>query len=130
MNFSFPIVGARFRPPAQGLLACLPYGFPLVLSREPTNAHDGNAVRVLITDVRALSALEEHLVDENLVGFGSTHADVLALARKGPIQLGYIPRENAIQFAPLLDKHDGQCAAALGFSASGLMRVVGVLSEI
>jgi hypothetical protein len=130
MNFSFPIVGARFRPPAQGLLACLPYGFPLVLSREPTNAHDGNAVRVLITDIRALSALEEHLVDENLVGFGSTHADVLALAKKGPIHLGYIPRENAIQFASILDKHGGQWKAALGFSASGLMRVVGVIDEI
>jgi hypothetical protein len=130
MNFSFAIVGARFRPPAQGLLACLPYGFPLVLSREPTNAHDGNAVRVLITDIRALSALEEHFVDENLTGFGSTHADVLALARKGPIQLGYIPRENALAFAGKLDAQGGQCEAAIGFSASGFTRVVGVLSEV
>jgi hypothetical protein len=43
-----PIVGAKFRPPAQEVLTLLPAGAELLLRRQPDNPHDGNAVQVLL----------------------------------------------------------------------------------
>lgn len=43
---SLPIVGARYRPPADAILRILPYGHPLSLIAEPTNPADPNAIRV------------------------------------------------------------------------------------
>jgi HIRAN domain len=122
-QFSLAIVGAKFRPPAAGLLSVLPQGFPLSVQREPTNAHDENAVMVLMHDVDAFSILDDRLVNEHLAGFGMGQEEVREMLRKGPVQLGYIPREDAKTLAPLLDHIGGSARAQFGFSASGLPRV-------
>lgn len=43
-----PLVGMFFRPPAQQVTASLPLGSPLWIEREPTNAYDPNACKVLL----------------------------------------------------------------------------------
>lgn len=44
-----PIVGAQFRPPALLLLRVLPSQHPLILESEPSNEHDPDAIRVLLS---------------------------------------------------------------------------------
>jgi hypothetical protein len=123
MMFSLAIVGARFRPPAAGILSVLPQGFPLHVQREPTNAHDGNAIAVLVRNIGAFSTVDEKLVNEHLAGFGMDREDVMEMLRTGPLHLGYIPREDAQRVAPLLDRVGGSSPAQFSFSASGLPRV-------
>lgn len=43
-----PIVGMHFRPPAKDVLNLLPGGTELLLLREPDNAHDFSAIKVLV----------------------------------------------------------------------------------
>jgi hypothetical protein len=128
-QFSLAIVGAKFRPPAAGLLSVLPQSFPLRVQREPTNAHDENAVMVLMHDVDAFSTLDEDIVDGHLMGFGMGRQDVVEMLYIGPVQLGYIPREDAKTLASLLDDVGGSAPAQFGFSMSGLPRVKFTLAD-
>jgi hypothetical protein len=124
MRYSLAIVGSKFRPPSAGLLSVLPSAFPLRVQREPSNAYDANAVMVVLDDVAAFSALDSELVNEKLAGYGFTKHDALERMREaGPFHLGYIPREQAAQLASVLDSVGGSCAAQLGFSITGQMRV-------
>lgn len=89
---SLPIVGARFRPPAQEVLQLLPANYPLILRREPENPYDENAIKVLMclgTMSDETSNNISHLLDED----GPTE-----------LHLGYIPREIAAKMAPLMDQ--------------------------
>lgn len=87
---TLPIVGAKFRPPAEDVLRLLPANAPLLLRRQPENPHDGNAVQVL------------YKPDD------STSNDVLDVLVENAIEdivhLGFIPREAAQQLAIVMDK--------------------------
>jgi hypothetical protein len=94
-----PIVGAKFRPPAQEVLALLPAGAELLLRRQPDNPHDGNAVQVLLPISESLS---EDIINE--LDAAGVDLDTETL------HLGYIPRADsnlptdAARLAPLMDR--------------------------
>jgi|HubBroStandDraft_1064217.scaffolds.fasta_scaffold57781_5 hypothetical protein len=100
MRYALPIVGARFRPPSVGLLEVMPLGFPLLLAREPSNAYDANAVRVLIPGLAEFDTLPVEAVVEKCAGFGK---EVIAVRDAMPWHLGYIPREVAEEVARVMD---------------------------
>lgn len=47
-NFTAPLVGMHFRPPAKDIVNCLPAGVELLLEHQPDNPYDGDAIRVLL----------------------------------------------------------------------------------
>lgn len=125
------IVGMRFRPPAQGILDALPQGFPLVLRREPGNAHDANAIGVHIgvteNEREMFGGLDEQIVNEKLAGFGCSRDDVLA---RMPMQLGYIPKEDAEDIAPMADQIGlATWRGVLAFSPEGKPRITFSVEE-
>lgn len=77
MTHTYPIVGARFHPPAEALIGVMPVGTRLTLRPEPDNEYDANAIAVFVRRVEI--AVFQYLLDE---------AD-------NEIQLGYLPRELA-----------------------------------
>ncbi len=83
----FPIVGAKYRPPAEAILAALPIGARLILRPEPWNEHDRFAKAVII-NVNDLpdSTLAE--LDGKIGKFGMTIRDLIATPEH---HLGYIP---------------------------------------
>jgi len=113
MSETYPIVGAHFRPPAKGILECLPASCPLVLRPEPDNPFDPNAVMVLVrsADVPASSHASLALA---LPGYGSGLDEFLA---QPEWHLGYVPRTRAIELAPSLLGSDAP--GLLTFGASG-----------
>jgi hypothetical protein len=94
-----PIVGARFRPPAAGLLSVLPAAARLLVRREPDNQYDPNALQVLVTR-ETLAQLPEQQLQAACEGFGFGASEVLAAAEW---HLGYVPRGEAEKFAPRFD---------------------------
>lgn len=80
---TLPIVGARFRPPAEEIILNLAAGTPLILHRQPENPYDVNAIAVLIDQQFTLFP---ESADEN-----------------GMIHLGFIPKEHAAEIAPIMD---------------------------
>jgi hypothetical protein len=92
-----PIVGARFRPPAEDVLRLLPAGTELILRRQPENPHDGNAVQVLLPGSHDLEEIWKIIQSE----LGEDFNDDL--------HLGFIPRADqklpmdAARLAPLMD---------------------------
>lgn len=100
----YPIVGARYRPPAQAILAALPQGTRLLLQPEPLNPHDPNAVMVIVPEIP--EAAHDHLTDE-LASYGMSLEEVLSSC---PWHLGYVPREAQPRPAG---------AAVLSFNARG-----------
>lgn len=130
-TFSCAIVGAKFRPPALGILAALCANFPLVLRREPGNVHDANAIQVMLGDSAndrlAFEELDREFVDEKLAAYGFNRDDVLA---RLPVQLGYIPRDDAERIAALADQHAlTSWWGVFGFDARGQARVSFQLGE-
>ena len=116
MSTSYPIVGMKFRPPAQGILNVLPAGAKLLARREPSNAYDANAIQVLWCTDPAL--VETSKLDLSVEGYGSSAASVLA---QNEWHLGYIPRTEALVLAPKMDAAGKtMLEARLTFSASGL----------
>ena len=115
------IVGAHFRPPAKGLLACLPSGSKLLARREASNAYDVNAIQV-IWPTSGLNAengigLSADTVQAAVEGFGSSADEVFAAPEW---HLGYVPRTEAAQIAPIMDA--AQCTELPGeltFAATG-----------
>ena len=106
---TLPIVGAKFRPPAAGLLAVLGTGAGLLLRREPDNAYDANAVQVLAA-VEELKKLPRAQLQSSVEGFGFSAEEVLgeeltlgATVLAMEWHLGYIPRSAAEGLAEHFD---------------------------
>lgn len=81
------LVGAHFRPPAKQVLANLPSGAELVLSPEPENPYDPNALRVLVWPGEIPEVMHSSL-DEALQGTGHDLGELLA--SEEPFWLGYV----------------------------------------
>lgn len=116
MTRTLAIVGAKFRPPAAGLLAVLPSGAALSLVREPGNPYDSNAIAVYVSrDVlRKLPAVK---LDDAIVGYGTGYA---ALMMQERWHLGYVPRTESVMLAPLMDSaQTPTLPGELMFTASG-----------
>jgi hypothetical protein len=113
-RYTLPIVGARFRPPAQGLLDVLAHSTPLVLRREPSNEYDINAIQVLVAS-SAITAPTAQLA-KVLEGYGLTIEDLHA---RSEWHLGYIPRGDAAQLAPRIDAGALVTRCTLGFGIDG-----------
>lgn len=113
MQYTFPIVGARFRPPAVPILGVLPSGTPLRVVAEPENEHDPNAVALWI-DTEAIPQRCHRDLGEASPNFGFGLEDILATPEW---HLGYIPRVSAENFAPLLCDYDA--SGVLGFDEKG-----------
>ena len=99
---TYPIVGAKFRPPASGLLSVLPSGAALVVRREPDNPYDPNALQVLVRCEELEKLLREQL-QAAVEGFGFTAAEV-SLHEPPEWHLGYVPRSEALQLASHFDQ--------------------------
>ena len=89
----YRLVGERFRPPAEIILAGLDGLVPVVLQREPRNTYDGNAIRVLLVD------------------------------REPPFHLGYIKREDAMDLAQTMDGAGQTEVGATLYPAQRLIKV-------
>lgn len=94
------IVGARFRPPASGLLSVLPGGAPLMVRREPSNQYDANALQVLLPITSLQEAVPEEQLRAAVEGFGFGLAEIFA---QPEWHLGYVPRTDAELLAPSFD---------------------------
>lgn len=114
------LVGAKFRPPAAGLLAVLPAHAALALRREPSNLYDPNAIQVLVTR-ETLALVNVDRLAEACSGYGITLED---LASTPEWHLGYVPRSEAEHLAPLMDRASAsELRGELTFSASGSAQV-------
>ncbi len=110
------IVGAKFRPPARGLLDTLPLGARLLARREGSNAHDANAIQVLVRSEDFQPVSKEMEIACEGFGFGARQ-----LESQPEWHLGYIPREKAAELAPRLDALGlSELEGQLSFSAQGL----------
>lgn len=94
---TLPIVGARFRPPAQEVLDNLPAGAKLLLRRQPDNPYDGNAVQVMLNFDAVADLPDSTRVSHVLI-------DHEKLPQDFPLHLGFIPREAAAKLAPVMDQ--------------------------
>jgi len=124
MTASYPIVGAKFRPPAQGLLNVLPSGAKLLARREAANAYDANAIQVIwLTRDKCFETAEGlSKLDAAVEGFGSSGRDVLDAPEW---HLGYIPRTDALTLAPRMDRANVQTLdGQLTFNAAGQPRIM------
>lgn len=99
---SLPIVGARFRPPAEDVLRNLPSGADLILRRQPDNPYDANAVQVMLPD-------------------GDIANEMAALFEfEPPLHLGFIPRTEAASIGPQMDERQiEEIKGLLTFSPQG-----------
>lgn len=91
-----PIVGAHFRPPAKAILAQLPVGCDLVVTPEPDNAYDSNALAIFVETKSIPPTVYPDLAQE-AIGYGFSLDEILA---KPAWHLGYIPRDLAATLAP------------------------------
>lgn len=81
-----PLVGAAFRPPAKAILNVLPTGCPLYLEREPENAYDPHAIKVLVEPKDIPTSQHEHLAGA-AIGYGTSLEEILSAKL---IHLGYV----------------------------------------
>lgn len=122
------IVGAKFRPPALGILSILPAGARLIARRESTNQYDANAIQVIWpTAPLANSKASVTEINDRLAGYGCSLDE---LESQPHWHLGYIPRERAAELAPKMDA-DGQSdlEGSLFFSPSGNANVQLIMQE-
>jgi|HubBroStandDraft_6_1064221.scaffolds.fasta_scaffold110104_7 hypothetical protein len=115
------IVGAHFRPPAKGLITCLPFGTKLIARREASNAYDTNAIQVIWPtagcDAQNGTGVSRDTVQSAVEGYGSSADEVFA---QPEWHLGYIPRTEAANIAPLMDRAGvSELAGELTFAATG-----------
>ena len=93
-----PIVGMHFGmergSPAKALVEYLPVGAALILRAEPDNAHDPNAIRILVPGSSFPESCHEAL-EGALRGYGFALADII-FEDEG-WHLGYVPRELAAE---------------------------------
>lgn len=115
------IVGAHFRPPAKGLLSCLPAGSKLLARREASNAYDANALQVIwptsgVNSELGLGVMRDE-VQKNVEGFGSSADEVFTAPEW---HLGYVPRTEAALLAPKMDAMGlSELSGELTFAATG-----------
>lgn len=117
-SYTIPIVGARFRPPADAVLQLLPANAPLKMHRQPENPYDENAIQLMLPDwVKTYPQIVEH-------PDVSKHYDE---ENQPPVDLhlGYIPKDFAAKIAPVMDIDVGtdlttpDWEGTLGFTSSG-----------
>jgi hypothetical protein len=127
------IVGARFRPPAAGVLSVLPGSASLLVRREPSNPYDPNALQVLVP-AEVLAALPQPQLLAAVEGFGFTLGeagpgqlvtnDYARSPLETPLHLGYVPRVEAATLAGAFDKAGvREVPGELTFAADGAPRV-------
>jgi hypothetical protein len=93
-----PIVGAFYRPPAKTIMNLLDVGHELVLSPEPTNQYDPNAIRVLVKlNTIMIPEVDKDRISDELMRFGASWEDLqkdeFGEKSEDPVfHLGYIPR--------------------------------------
>jgi len=90
-SHSAPLVGAHFRPPAKALLAALPADHPLILSPEPTNPYDPNAIAVFLSSKTVNQDILSELSD-TLPPMG---CDVETFLSQPLWHVGYMAKEHA-----------------------------------
>jgi hypothetical protein len=78
----FPIVGSRFRPPAEAIIEALPVGQPLILRPEPENPHDPRAKAIWVRTA---------LLTETARHYLSQRTDLRLINQEAEWHLGYIP---------------------------------------
>lgn len=108
------IVGARFRPPAAGLLSVLGTGAALTVRREPDNPYDANALQVLVS-ASTLQGLPPAALQASCEGFGFGVSELLA---QPEWHLGYVPREAAEHLAGDFES-TREVPASLAFDLQG-----------
>ncbi len=106
----YPIVGSKYRPPAESILSILPLGQELELIPEPDNEHDPNAIAVWIDGSAITTTMDSSEVEALFAGHGIT---VFRLVSEN-WHLGYIPRRVAAQI-----HLDGPLRAKLCFGGRG-----------
>ena len=117
---TFPIVGMKFRPPAQALINSLAVGVPLTVIAEPENAYDPNAIAVWLYSKDIPEASQEAL-KETLPSSGFTLDRVLS---EEVWHLGYFPKEMAAELKASGAIRDNEPqAATFAVSAQGQARV-------
>ena len=87
----YPIVGSKYRPPAQAILSVIPVGQELELIPEPDNEHDPNAIAVWIDGGAMTTQMEIDEVRAKFQGYGESIENITVQSW----HLGYIPREIA-----------------------------------
>ena len=135
MRYDLPIVGAKFRPPALGLLSILPAQCSLLVRREPGNQYDENAIMVLVRTADLMGGRDEgdegrdsasnrkrlQRIDDACSGFGFS---AWLITGREEWHLGYIPRQDALLVAPRMDSQDVRAVSGtLSFSATGSPKV-------
>lgn len=99
---SLPIVGARFRPPAEDVLRNLASGVDLILRRQPDNPYDANAVQVMLPEGDVANEAAQTFEFEP------------------PLHLGFIPAREAKTIGPQMDaKGVEEIPGLLTFSPTG-----------
>lgn len=97
---TLPIVGARFRPPADEILRVIASNTDLLLQREPYNPHDANAIKVMFPNFWDHDRVRELIIAE----FGEPVVEI-AKDEGAAFHVGYIPRDRAAELAPILDAY-------------------------
>lgn len=95
--YQFPIVGARFHPPANVILASVGIGVELSLQPEPGNYYDPNAIKV---NIHAKDIPPTNWPDINSLG-KSIGWNETRIKSEGLIHLGYLPKEIAASLRAL-----------------------------
>lgn len=109
MQTTYTIVGSRFRPPAEDVLAQLPAGTKLFLRRQPDNPYDSKAVSVMLNwedddDLRRIIVV--------------ACEEISASIPDGPLHLGYIPAKENREISLYMDSH-GDLPCSLTFAPWG-----------
>lgn len=117
-TFSLPLVGMRFRPPAEAILSVLPLDQPLSVIPEPDNGFDPNALKVELIVSTFPITLDEEL-SSLLPGYGFSLEEFFS---QESWHIGYIAKEFAKDLAPRLKGETR--VAKLGFNAEGKARVI------
>jgi hypothetical protein len=120
VTFIAPLVGAHYRPPAKALLQVLPAGCDLVLTPEPDNPFDANAVMVSVATA-AVPAAQHDVLRTLAAGYGFELDEVLA---RPEWHLGYIARGQAAELQTGPTALSGPTSARLGFDAKGSPQVI------
>lgn len=101
-TYQLKCVGAFHRPPAKALINMTIGGTRVWLQKEPTNAFDPNAIKILLPS----ESIPADQFDEQaaaLAGYGHDRDSVLAI----PLHhIGYIPAKDAIWLARKLGDED------------------------
>jgi hypothetical protein len=109
-----PLVGAHYRPPAKALLQVLPQGAALVLTPEPDNPFDANAIMVSVATSEVPQG-QHPTLKALAAGYGFELDEVLG---KAEWHLGYVKATVAATM-----RLEGPTPARLGFDAKGQPQV-------